>query len=467
MASIFFSLILFLFSLIISPSSSTTITLTLSPLPKPKSFSNPWEFTFNLINSSIKRALHLKNPKKNNTSSSSFHGTTNTSLYPRSYGGYSVSLAFGTPPQKIPLVFDTGSSLNWVPCTSRYACFNCTLSGVDPSNITTFKPKLSSSTRIVGCKDPKCGWIFGPDVKSRCGPECGSISNCTRACPNYILEYGLGSTAGVSIYETLDLPGTPVKDFLVGCSVLSIRQPEGIVGFGRAPTSLPNQLKLSKFSYCLLSHKLDDSPKSSKLTLTSIGNKNLKSEVEYTPLLKNPTSYPYLEYYYVNMRKITVGKKTVKLPNKYLTPNSNGNGGTIIDSGTTFTFMERSLLNPLVKELAAQYSNYKRAKDIEAQSGFGLCLNIISVQPLQNVTFPELVFHFKGGGKMVMPMSNYFSFVGDLGVVCLTIVTNDSPAAPSIPIGPAVILGNYLQQNFYIEYDLENQRLGFKKEKCG
>lgn len=258
-----------------------------------------------------------------------------------------------------------------------------------------------------------------------------------------------------------------MKDFLLGCSVLSIRQPEGIAGFGRAPTSLPNQLKLSKFSYCLLSHKLDDDSKSSKLILTSIRKKNLKGEVQYTPLLKNPTSAPYNEYYYVNLRKITVGKNSVKLPYKYLTPDSNGNGGTIIDSGTTITFMERSLLNPLVKELAAQYSNYKRAKDIEAQSGFGLCLNIINVQPLQNVTIPELVFHFKGGAKMVMPLANYFTFVGDLGVVCLTIVTNDSPAAPSIPIGPAVILGNYLQQNFYIEYDLENQRLGFKKEKCG
>ncbi|KNA17645.1 hypothetical protein SOVF_078070 [Spinacia oleracea] len=466
MGSIFLSLLLCLSSLIISPSSSTTISLTLSPKSSSKPSSNSWELSSNIVKTTLERAHHLKNPKKN-ISATTLHGTTSTPLYARSYGGYTVSLAFGTPPQKIPLVFDTGSSLLWVPCTSKYSCANCTFSNVDPSNITTFIPKASSSTLIIGCRNPKCGWIFDADEETRCGPGCGS--NCSVICPSYVLQYGLGATAGIAISETLDLPGKTVRDFLMGCSLQSVRQPEGIAGFGRAPTSLPNQLKLGKFSYCLLPHKFNDSPRSSKLILVGQGEKNpIASEdkkgeiIEYTPFYNNPTFAPYNEYYYVYLRKITVGKKHVKLPYKYLVPGHNGDGGTIVDSGTTLTFMEKPLFEPLVKELVAQ-THYKRAHDIEARSGFGLCYE---VKDAHNVTFPKLVFHYKGGAKMLMPIDNYFTLVSDLGVWCLTIVSDTSPAAPSVHVGPGVILGNFQQQNFYIEYDLANKRLGIKKQKC-
>lgn len=78
----------------------------------------------------------------------------------------------------------------------------------------------------------------------------------------------------------------------------------------------------------------------------------------------------------------------------------------------------------------------------------------------KTVTFPELTFKFKGGAKMTQPLQNYFSLVGDAEVVCLTVVS-DGGAGPPKTTGPAIILGNYQQQNFYIEYDLENERFGF------
>lgn len=259
-----------------------------------------------------------------------------------------------------------------------------------------------------------------------------------------------------------------VQDFFFGCSLLSARQPEGIAGFGRARTSLPNQLKLSKFSYCLLSHKFDDQPKSSDLILAGAGKSAGDGEggLSYTPLGKNPSKSPYDEYYYVYLRKITVGKKRVKLPFGLLRPGPKGNGGTIVDSGSTLTFMDRALFDPVVAELAAQMGRYKRAKEAEARSGFGLC---IDVSGERNVSIPELVFQFKGGAKMDLLVANYFSFIGDSGsgALCLTIISGSSPVGPDEAVGPAIIIGNYQQMDFYIEYDLENQRLGFKKHKCG
>ena len=62
-------------------------------------------------------------------------------------------------------------------------------------------------------------------------------------------------------------------------------------------------------------------------------------------------------------------------------------------------------------------------------------------------------------------MVNYFAFAGNSSVVCLTIVT-DSGFGPGLTVGPAIILGNFQQQNLYVEYDLENERFGFRQQSC-
>ena len=83
----------------------------------------------------------------------------------------------------------------------------------------------------------------------------------------------------------------------------------------------------------------------------------------------------------------------------------------------------------------------------------------------ETASFPELRFEFRGGAKMRLPVANYFSLVGKGDVACLTIVSDDV-AGSGGTVGPAVILGNYQQQNFYVEYDLENERFGFRSQSC-
>ncbi|KAL0346965.1 UNVERIFIED_CONTAM: hypothetical protein Scaly_1712500 [Sesamum calycinum] len=129
--------------------------------------------------------------------------------------------------------------------------------------------------------------------------------------------------------------------------LLSARTPSGIAGFGRGPESLPALRWAQEISPIVWSHPVRDTPVSSDLIL--IIN-------------------------YVTLRKITVGGVNVRAPYKFLVPDSDGNGGTIVDSGTTFTFME----NP-VFELVAQHSekqvgkNYSRATEVENQSGLRPC----------------------------------------------------------------------------------------------
>ena len=66
---------------------------------------------------------------------------------------------------------------------------------------------------------------------------------------------------------------------------------------------------------------------------------------------------------------------------------------------------------------------------------------------------------------MALPVENYFALVSSSGIVCLTMVTNNV-AGPEISVGPAIILGSFQQQNFYVEYDLKNDRFGFRPQSC-
>lgn len=360
---------------------------------------------------------------------------------------------------------DTGSDFVWFPCTKRYQCKNCSVPGAQ--EITSFSPKQSSSVKIVGCLNKKCGWIHSNfDSQTSCS-ECQSTTakNCTQGCPPYIILYGSGSTGGIAIVETLDLPNKKVQNFLVGCSLFSLRQPAGIAGFGRGPASLPSQLGLKKFSYCLLSRRFDDSGESSLMVLDGDSNSGKKTaNFSYTPLVKNPIvagKSAFQVYYYVGLRKISVGGTKVKIPYKYLVPDSAGNGGTIVDSGSTFTFMNSPVFEAVAGEFIKQVKLYRRAEIIESLTGLRPCFNLSGHD---SIMLPELMLGFKGGAEMKLPLANYFSLVGDNEVLCLTMVTDNLGQA--VTAGPSIILGSFQMQNYNVEYDLLNERFGFRQQSC-
>lgn len=153
---------------------------------------------------------------------------------------------------------------------------------------------------------------------------------------------------------------------------------------------------------------------------------------------------------------------SVKVPYKYLEPDNDGNGGTIIDSGTTFTFMPPQVLEPLANEFIDQMKKkkYTRAFDVEDLTGLRPYFNIPAGDQ-KWVLFPELKLHFKGGAEVALPPENYFALVGQGSAVCLTVVTDKAES-----VGPAIILGNFQMQNYYMEYDLRNERIGFKQQVC-
>ena len=153
----------------------------------------------------------------------------------------------------------------------------------------------------------------------------------------------------------------------------------------------------------------------------------------------------------------------MKMPYKYLFPRSDGDGdgGTIIDSGTTFTYMRGEIFDLVTAEFEKQVQS-KREYEVERITGLRPCFNI---SRLKTPSLPSLTLKFKGGAKMKLPLANYVAFLGGDEIVCLTIVT-DGVAGKDFSGGPSIILGNFQQQNFYVEYDLRNERLGFRQQSC-
>ncbi|KAL6966785.1 Aspartic endopeptidase [Sarracenia purpurea var. burkii] len=443
------------------PPPTTTTTIPLSHF-HPIKFPDPFQKFAHLATQPITRAHHLKNPQ---TTPSATTTTTATPLSSHSYGAYSIPLRFGTPPQTLQFIMDTGSDIVWFPCTHRYQCKNCSFTGQNPTQFPPFVPKSSLSVKILGCLNPKCGWIHHTNL-TRCANCEPRSRNCSQICPPYLILYGSGATGGFGLVDTLDLPEKKVPNFVVGCSVFSSNQPAGIAGFGRGRPSLPTQLGLKKFSYCLLSRKFDETDETTALVLDTGFNSGHKTDgVSYTPFVKNPTvpgKEAFSVYYYVNLRKITVDGKNVRIPYEYLSAGHDGNGGTIVDSGTTFTYMSNAVFEPVLTQLVTQVKNYRRASEVELGTGLRPCFNVSGAD---TVVLPELKLHFKGGTEMPLPLENYFVVVGKTGAVCLAMVT-DGVSSPASSGGPAIILGNFQMQNIYVEYDLRNERLGFRQQLC-
>ncbi|KAJ6383218.1 hypothetical protein OIU76_000004 [Salix suchowensis] len=142
------------------PFISSSITIPLQyPQTNQIPFQDQYQKLNHLVTTSLARARHLKNPQPTPAA------TATAPLFSHSYGGYSISLSFGTPPQTLSFIMDTGSDVVWFTCTSRYLCKHCSFSSSSSSpRIQPFIPKESSSSKIIGCKNPKCSWIHQSNI---------------------------------------------------------------------------------------------------------------------------------------------------------------------------------------------------------------------------------------------------------------------------------------------------------------
>ncbi|XP_066337832.1 aspartic proteinase nepenthesin-1-like [Miscanthus floridulus] len=341
-------------------------------------------------------------------------GSAQTPLQMDSSGGaYDMTFSMGTPPQKLSALADTGSDLIWAKCG---ACKRCA-----PQGSSSYYPNKSSSFSKLPCSSGLCRTLESQST-------CASGAVC-----DYKYSYGLASdphhyTQGYMASETFTLGGDAVRGIGFGCTTMSegwYGSGSGLVGLGRGKLSLVRQLKVGAFSYCLTS----DTSKSSPLLFGAAGDLMTGAAVQSTPLLK--TSYT------VNLTSISIGAAT--------TPGT-GRHGIIFDSGTTLTFLAQPAYTLAKVALLSQATNLTR---VPGTDGYEVCFQT------SGAVFPSMVLHFDGG-DMALRTENYFRAVDD-SVSCW--IVQSSPSHRSI-------VGNIIQMDYHIRYDLDKSVLSFQAANC-
>lgn len=359
-------------------------------------------------------------------------------------GDFYLTISVGNPPQNLILTLDTGSELTWTQCKP---CKVCSTSGGP-----TFAFNKSSSYMPVPCTSPLCTQSLGFS---------GGCSNSTGICI-FQLQYGDGSVdAGYVSVDAFHLSRTLSKSIVFGCAVIDLDTvpvpTSGIMGLNAGPFSFTSQLlgenpSLSnKFAHCLPDRFTNLNSPGTIL----FGKYTLPSNLSYTPLVPPYGPLGNL-YYFVKLEGISVGKRFIKAAMKQEGLRLEG---TIFDSGTAVTHLVRSLYVEMVAEMRRQtvhlhpFSTEGTASD--------LCYRVpLRAKELPKV--PLITMHFAGRvGLELGPGSVLYPYgYDDKGIVlCLAFISSQS----SMPFN---IIGNYQQQNYWVEYNLQASSLGLAKANC-
>lgn len=363
---------------------------------------------------------------------------------------YLMEISIGTPAQKFLTVADTGSSLVWLQCDP---CKNCTA-----SHGSIFQSQLSSTYKTLPCNNTLCQLLnsadfayFNPDLL-----QC-ALSKCEFQYLYGDLSTATGTLSSESIsLQRVDGKWHHVSNFVFGCAHHSENDffVSGLVGLGPRPYSFTSQLGPflgRKFAYCLvtLEHSINES------SLMLFGDSRTKG-MKYTPLLNAHMNMS--SYYYVALEGMSLGNRRLDIPKGTFDYNLDTLGGAILDSGTTFTIVPALAYEEIIKALNSMVMYPKEEVNDGGEYGGLLCYNISGVRYPK---LPQFTLHFKDM-NLLLPKGNTFLRVSKHST-CLAI-TSFVPTSSSND--NLTIIGNIAQQNFHVEFDLQNYLVGFLPTNC-
>nr|GFD51386.1 probable aspartyl protease At4g16563 [Tanacetum cinerariifolium] len=88
-----------------------------------------------------------------------------------------------------------------------------------------------------------------------------------------------------------------------------------------------------------------------------------------------------------------------------MTIDGKGNGGMVVDSGTTYSMLPEDLYNSVVGEFGKSGNKRARAVKVKTRARVTTRISPLAVVMPQG---PQLVLHFGGNSSVVMPKKNYF-----------------------------------------------------------
>ncbi|PWA47526.1 eukaryotic aspartyl protease family protein [Artemisia annua] len=349
-----------------------------------------------------------------------------------------VSLPIGTPPQAQQMVLDTGSQLSWIQCHNK-------------TPTASFDPTLSSSFSILPCNHPICK----PRV-----PDFTLPTTCdqNRLC-HYSYFYADGTLAeGNLVREKVTFSrfqSTP--PVALGCATES-KDAEGILGMNLGRLSFASQAKISKFSYCTPTRQ--NNAKVKPTGAFYLGQNPNSGTFKYVDILTFPESQRSPNFdpfgYTVGMEGISIGGKKLNISRSVFRPDAGGSGQTIIDSGTEYTYLVDEAYNKIHDEIL-KTAGSRVKKGYVYRESLDMCFNGNSMEIGRLIG--DMVLVFGKGVQVVIAKEKMLDDVGR-GISCLGIGRSERLGVPSN------IIGNFHQQNQWVEFDIANRRVGFGRADC-
>ncbi|KAM3328814.1 hypothetical protein ACQJBY_026126 [Aegilops geniculata] len=362
---------------------------------------------------------------------------------------YLMYVRVGTPPTRMLALVDSGSNLVWFKCRNGTSTSGASPAAGEAPVSPVFDLSSSSTYGLVACRLPSCHAIYGT--------SCDANSFC-----EYQSSYGDGSTtSGILSTETFyfdDAPGgcygcrerpqLHLSRVNFGCATKATGntfQLAGYVGLGAGNGSLVNQIGAltslgRRFAYCLAPFYVNVSSIldfGARATVTQPG-------AVTTPLIPSAVD----AFYTILLTSVKIGSSTIAPPKPY---------PVIVDSGTTLTFLDKALLDPIVEEISR---GIKLPRKQSPEKQLDLCYDVGVGGGTQawEKHFPEVTLEFGGGAAITLQARNAFAEL-PVGTVCLAMapVTDDRSVA---------IIGNIAQQNFRVGFDLDKGTVTFAAADC-
>lgn len=365
---------------------------------------------------------------------------------PSIVGLYFTKVKLGSPPREFNVQIDTGSDVLWVNCNSCYGCPQSSGLGVE---LSFYDISISSTAAPVSCSDSICSYAIRTTA--------GGCSSQTHQC-TYSYQYGDGSgTSGYYVSDLLYFDMVMGNYFVAnssayiifGCSTYqsgslteSDRAIDGIFGFGRQDLSVISQLSSRGVTPKVFSHCLKgEGSGGGILVLGEI----LEPSVVYSPLVPSQPHYNlYLQSIAVNGQLLPINSKVFE---------TSTNRGTIVDSGTTLTYLVEEAYDPFVNAVTAAASQFVTPTVSNGRQCYLVTTSITNI-------FPPVSFNFAGASMPLKP-EEYLMHMGFADGAALWCIGFQKVQDHGI-----TILGDLVLKDKIIIYDLARQRIGWANYDC-
>lgn len=217
---------------------------------------------------------------------------------------------------------------------------------------------------------------------------------------------------------------------------------DGIIGFGQSNTSMLSQLAAAGKVKKIFSHCLD--------TITGGGIFAIGEVVQ--PKMKSTPLIPNMPHYNVNLKSIDVGGTALQLPSHIF--ETGEKKGTIIDSGTTLTYLPELVYKEVMAKIFAKHQDMT----------FRSIQDFLCFQYHESVDdgFPKIIFHFENDLGLNVYPHDYFFQNGD-NLYCVGFQNGGLQSKDGKDM---VLLGDLVLSNKVVVYDLENQVVGWADYNC-